>query len=214
MKKIILALMTASALSTAMAQTASDLFTSNDIKVSWLGLDFSHAKFIGSFSQIQDAGELTPSDIKNKYFPGWNQLIIKEQKKYDIAAMLRKENIFYDIDMITDVNSKTPLEDIEANTTPNYTMEDIKKIVRTYPLEGKSGIGIAFIIESFNKGTEKAIIYFVAINMLTKEVLIYEKFNTQPVGIGIRNYWAGAIYDVIKQINKTYYNNWKSQYKK
>lgn len=214
MKRIISVLIVASALSSTMAQTARDLFSANDIKVSWLGIDFSHAKFIGGFSQIQDAGELSPSDIKNKYFPAWNQLIIKEQKKYDVAGMLRKEKIFYDMDIVTNINSNTLLEGMEASSAPNYTMNDLKKFVSAYPLEGKSGIGIAFIVESFNKGTEQAIIYFVAISMSTKEVLIYEKINAHPGGFGIRNYWGGAIFDVIKQINKTYYKKWKSQNKR
>jgi hypothetical protein len=34
-----------------------------------------------------------------------------------------------------------------------------------------------------------------------------------PKGIGLRNFWAGAIKDVINKVNSTYYSNWKSNAK-
>ena len=34
------------------AQTAEDLFKSKNVKVSWLGIDFSHAKLIGDFGEF------------------------------------------------------------------------------------------------------------------------------------------------------------------
>jgi len=34
------------------SQTAKDLFNPNDLKVYWLGIDFSHVKLIGDFSLI------------------------------------------------------------------------------------------------------------------------------------------------------------------
>ncbi|MBK5283830.1 MAG: hypothetical protein JJE25_00370 [Bacteroidia bacterium] len=197
------------------AQKAEDLFTSNDVKISWMGVDFSHIKLIGSFSQVQGVGEQSPSQVKNTYFLSWNQLIVNEQKKYNLREMIRKENLFYDIDMIMGINAKTPLEDMESASynTPDYKIEDIAKFVSGYNTEGKSGIGILFLAESFNKAAEEAFVHFVALNLSTKEILIHQRIKGKPRGFGLRNYWAGAIYSVIKEI-RGYYKEWKAQYSK
>jgi hypothetical protein len=194
------------------AQKAEDLFVSNDTKISWLGIDFSHVKLIGQFAQFGGAGEKNASQIKSTYFPGWNYLIPNEREKYDIAGMLRKDHVYYDIDMIMDVNAKTAVEELESYNAPQYTREDIEKFVGGYDTGRKEGIGVLFVAESLNKATVEAWFHFVAINMKTREVLVHDRLRGEPSGLGIRNYWAGAIHDVITQISRNRYRNWRSQY--
>lgn len=193
------------------AQTAKDLFTASDVKISWLGIDFSHVKLIGDFAQFNDAGQKSVVDIKDQYFPAWNKLIVSEQDKYDLKGMLRKENIIYDIDMITNINAKAPVEEMEAQNTPDYSLTDIEKFIKKLTIKNKDGIGILMIAESLNKNAVEAYFHFVAINMSTKEILIHERIKSEPSGFGIRNYWAGSIYQVIKKIKVTYYKRWKSE---
>jgi hypothetical protein len=193
-------------------QKAEDLFISGDTRVSWLGIDFSHVKLIGQFSQFGGAGEKSASQVKSIYFPGWNHLIPDEREKYDIAGMLRKEHVLYDLDMIMDINAKTPVEELESYNAPVYSREDIEKFVSSYNTGAKEGIGVLFIAEALNKPSVEAWFHFVAINMKTKEILVHDRLRGQPSGIGIRNYWAGAIHDVITQISRDRYKNWKSQY--
>lgn len=214
MKKLLVALFAMSSLYAVNAQSAKDLFSSTETKVTWLGVDLSHIKLIGNFSQFKDAGEANPVEIKEKYFPAWNKLVINEPKKYDVKGMLRRDDLSYDIDQMLELNSKAPAKDMEATNAPNYKQEDIAKFVKEYNLSGKNGIGIAFVAESFNKGAEEAIIHFVAINMSTKEILIYEKFTGKPKGFGIKNYWAGAIFDVMDRIKDKKYKEWKGKYAK
>ncbi len=214
MKKLVITLFSLLIFGAANAQTASDLFKSGGVKISWLGLDFSHAKFVGDFYQFKEAGKISAADLRNKYFPDWNRIIINEQKKYDVNGMLNKDNVAYDIDMLMGLNAATGLDNIEGNNPPGYKQEDIKKFVSQYPLSGKSGIGVALVVESFNKGADEAIFHFVAINEATKEILVYERIVGSPRGFGVKNYWAGAIYDVIKQIRDDYYKTWKSKYVK
>jgi len=215
MKKIVATLFCSLIILSLSAQKAEDLFSSGT-KVTWLGLDFSHIKLIGEFSQVGGAGDASPQAIKNTFFPAWNMLIVNEQKKYDVKGMIKKEEIGYDIDMMMALNAKTPVDSMESSsyTNPNYTIDNIKKFVSKYNLEGKNGIGIAFIVESFNKPAEEAYIHFVALNMSTKEVLIHQRIKGKPMGFGLRNYWAGAIYNVIKDIRGDYYKTWKLEYGK
>jgi hypothetical protein len=202
-------------LSTAISysQNKEDLFKSSDVKISWLGIDFSHIKLIGDFSQFFDAGEKSTVQIRDQYFPKWNNLILAEPKKYDIKGMLRKGDVYYDIDMLMRINSKSALENMESHNTPNYTVDSIKSVIAAYDIKKKEGIGILLIAESFNKNSKEAYFHFVALNMKTKELLIHERLRGEPGGFGLRNYWAGSIYDLIKQVKSNYYKKWKREYK-
>jgi len=94
------------------AQTVSDLFRHSDVKISWLGVDFSHVKLIGNFAEFSDAGEKSTLQIRDKYFPNWNRLILDEPTRYDLKGMLRKDNLYIDIDDVTKLNAKTHLEEM------------------------------------------------------------------------------------------------------
>jgi hypothetical protein len=194
------------------AQKADDLFRSSDVKISWLGVDFSHVKLIGCFSEFSGIGPKSARDIKYRYFPEWNKLILHEREKYDIVGMLRKDHIFYDVDMIFDLNENTPIEELESYNIPYYTPEDIKGFVNAYNTEGKEGIGIVFIAEALNKADEEAFFHFVALSMTTKEILVHKRMHGDPGGLGMRNYWAGAIHDVMEQIGRNYYRIWRDEY--
>ena len=193
------------------SQTKQDLFTPNDIKISWLGNDFSHVKLIGEFSQFAEAGNKSSVQIRDKYFPGWNNLVLSEPDKYDIKGMLRKGDIYYDIDMIMNLNSETAIENIESYNDPNYRIDNINNFIATYNIVNKEGIGILFIAESLNKNSKQGIFHFVAINLKTKEVLIHERLIGLPGGFGLRNYWAGSIYNIMKDIRKIHYKKWRNK---
>ena len=99
------------------SQDLDDLFKSKDSKITWLGIDFSHAKFIGGFAEMYGVGTNNGTQIRDKFFPEWNYFIVKEPKKYDIKGMLRKNFITIDINMINKLNSETKPENIESNNS-------------------------------------------------------------------------------------------------
>lgn len=193
----------------AKSQTVQDLFQQSDTKVSWLGIDFSHVKLIGDFSEFLEAGEKNVMQIRDIYFPRWNMVLLNEREKYDIRGMLRKNDIYYDIDMISEINSQTSLDEIESYNTQKFTDDEIQGFVAQYNLEGKEGIGIVFISESLNKSAEEAYFHFVAINMKSKAVLFHRRLRGEPSGFGLRSYWANSVYKIIQDIKFYYYNEWR-----
>jgi hypothetical protein len=210
MKKYLLLSMCLVGLSFGMkAQTVEDLLGNSYVQVTWLGIDFSHVKLIGEFNQFQEAGETGPELIKSKYFPAWNELIIKESDKYNVAAMIRKENVEMNIEPIMKINAKTDIADLEGRENPNYTEEEIREFVKKYNFGDKEGIGMLFIAESMNKTAVTARYHFVAINLSNNEVILQELFNTVPGGFGLRNYWAKSFYLVIDEIEGKKYKQWK-----
>jgi hypothetical protein len=212
MKKIYFVLMLSLCAISANSQTAQDLFIS-DSRITWLGIDFSHVRLIGSFAEFCDAGAKSPVRIITDYFPKWNRIVLDEREKYDIRGMLRKMDICYDIDMIMDLNYKTNPDSMESCNTQRFTGEVIQDCVNQYNLEGKEGIGVVFIAECLNKNYEEACFHFVAINMKTKKVLIHERLRGKPGGFGLRNYWANSVYRIINDIKYYYFINWKANFK-
>lgn len=134
-----------------------------------------------------------------------------EKVALDVWAMMRKTNLMVDIDMMLGVNERTNLEDMQTYHVPNYDMTKIQEFVSTWPLEGKDGIGIAFIAEALDKREAKAYFHFVAVNLRTKQLLLHQRVVTSPAGMGLRNYWAGSIYKAIKLIEKKYYRRWRKE---
>lgn len=198
---------------TVSSQVIQDLFRVSEYKVSWLGIDFSHVKLIGGFTQFSGAGTQSVVDVRNNFFPAWNNLVLSEPDKYDIKGMLRKGEITYDISMIMNLNANCPVEEMEGQNTPNYSKEDIQKFVSSYPIENKSGIGVLLVAESLNKNAQEGYFHFVVINLSTKEVLFQERMRGEPTGFGLKNYWAGSYYRIMKDIRDSYYQKWKSNSK-
>jgi hypothetical protein len=194
------------------AQQAEDLFKPSEVQIQWLGLDFSKVQLVGDFSQFAEAGKKSSVEIKNRYFPGWNELMLNERDKYDVKGMLRKENIIYSIDMITKLNADAPTENMEVDNVKQFSSEDIQKHVKDYQPKNKDGIGIVFIAETLNKADTEAWFHFVALDLSSNKVLFTDRLQGKPAGIGLRNYWAGAVYDIIKEIKNKKYKEWKSKY--
>jgi hypothetical protein len=190
------------------SQTAQDLFR-KDSPVTWLGIDFSHVRLIGNFSEFYEFGEKSNVQIITSYFPKWNHIIFEESDKYDIRGMLRRMDIDYDIEMVMDRNYRTDPDSLESYNTRRFSDADIQSFVNQYNLAGRDGIGVVFIAECLNKCYKEAFYHFVAINMKSGEVIFHKRLRGEPSGIGLRNYWANSLYKVINDIKCYYYNNWK-----
>jgi len=196
----------------AKSQTVKDFFNNKDIKVTWLGIDYSHVKLMGSFAQFDTAGEKDYDEIKTKYFPAWNKLVLNEPQKYDVKGMISRSTISYDIEMINEINEKTNSDKLRGTEHPNYSLEDIKSFVSNYNIKNKEGLGFLFIAEVLDKIEKKGYYRFVVINMKTKEVFVNELVKGAVGGIGIRNYWARSIYESIKEVKYKYNERWQKKY--
>ena len=213
-KSILLFLALFHLITTGYSQTINDLFVKSPTPIYWLGIDFSHVKLIGEFSQFSEWGEAGAGIIKNRYFPAWNELVIKEYTKYDVGTMFRKENISLKIKTITAINEDASIEEMEDLSDPDYTDADIRAWVSGYNFDVKEGIGILFLAESLNKLREYGKYHVLAINMSTKEVLLHEVIKGKSGGFGLRNYWARSFCEVMNEIRDYRYRDWKKKYGK
>lgn len=195
------------------AQTIQDIFNNTDYPVSWMGIDYSHVKVVGNVGQLGGSTPVSKTELREKYFPSWNYLILDESDKYDIARMLHRKKVDMDIDMVKNINEQANVDSLEVKITPYYSARTIQSFVNLYPAENKAGIGLVFIAESVNKTQKEAYYHIVFYNRQTNEVLLQERMRGEPSGMGIRNYWAGSYYSVMELIKSSAYSKWHTKYK-
>lgn len=192
------------------AQTAKDALNAKELV--FYGLDFTKAKFVGQFDQGMGAMPATADDMKNKWIPEWNALIAKEPQNFKLKEAFHTDNIYYDQAPINTVNSKINGNDAMSANPGKIERADIETMVKQYPKGDKtSGTGLVFIVENFNKNTEMADVYVTYFDIATKKVLLAEKESGKTMGVGMRNYWAGAIKSIIKKIDKEDFKSWQGK---
>jgi len=193
------------------SQTLADFFQ-KEKKVYWLGIDFTAAKMIGPMAEAFGAFDKSEQSLRVKYFPGWNNLVLDEARKFNLNKALRAATIVYDIQMITDLNASDT-----AKIKEQIVLSDpvsLQAHVKKYKYNRDSGLATVFIVDSFNKLEGKAIIYFVLFRAQDKQILLQQKITSHPSGLSMRNYWGNAIYSAIKKIQYNWYKRWKKAYKK
>ncbi len=191
---------------TAFAQSKEDVFDGNK-NVTWLGLDFSDYKFIGEATQFADAGEVSNSDLRDKFFPAWNNLFLTEKDKYEVADAIGRTEVDYAIDVTNNSNSKIKSGFTSSDESEYHRLKeaDISNIVRSYNYDGNKGIGMMFIVESMSKEQKQSSIWVTFINMDSKKVIFTERVDAKAGGFGFRNYWAKSFFNAIKATE----DNWK-----
>ncbi|MEO6833621.1 MAG: hypothetical protein ABI169_15550 [Chitinophagaceae bacterium] len=166
------------------AQKSENIIKS-DKPITWLGLDLSHARFIGDANQYKDLGNITGIEVRDKYAPGWNQLFVNEQKKYDVAKYVHRDAVEYAMDVTERVNNSIGKSFFsnDPNEYSRLTEADIKSAVKKYDFKGKKGIGLVIIIEGMSKGKEEATGWITFLDMGTKTVLQTRKVTGKAGGL-------------------------------
>jgi len=201
MKKIALFLLVILTANIAHGQTKADIF--GKMPITWLGVDFTQLKFIGTADQFKDAGQITNSDMRNKYFPGWNNLFVSEEKKYNVADAVNRDNVKYAIDVTGDANSKSDGNYFTPNASDYQllTADKISSLISKYDFKGNMGLGMLFFVDGMSKDKEEASIWITFVNMEDKTVLLTKQVSAGAGGFGFRNYWAKSFFNVLKDMN-------------
>ncbi|PLX02573.1 MAG: hypothetical protein C0594_11750 [Marinilabiliales bacterium] len=184
-----------------MADT-KDIFLTE--KIVWFGLDFSRAKMIGQ------TGFNNPVDIVNRLFSNWNNIILLEEKKYNLIKFLGKSKIVYDFSVVTRRNKLVQPKELVINTDHKISSEDLTTIINDYKSEEYSeGIGLSFIIESFNKFNNQSYLYVCFFDIESRSILLAAYMHGKARGFGIRNFWANSIHDILTQIGTKKLKKWE-----
>lgn len=196
------------------SQTLKDFFTNTATPLTYLGIDYTNNLFYKN-------ADADPSDVKDKYYPGINELVVKQQydRNYDIGSAFNRKNVIsIDISAVTLNNKQIDIAQIISRKKSDFermNLDDIKKTVAALNTDGKEGIGLVFVMEGMKKVSGKGYgsVWITLIDMKTKEVLLAERVVHEAEGFSYRNYWVSVIRKTIMEIDWNKYKEWKKKYK-
>lgn len=211
MKKVILNLFFVLATGVLYAQhTANDIFKTSE-EITWLGVDFSEVKFIGPASGWGEVSTKSPTEMRDKYFPEWNSLIVNEWKAFKIEDAVYRAEVLQDIKAVSKANERSNKKEIFSESISDYQLLDesaVKSMIKKYDFNGKDGLGFLLVAEGMSKGKEEASYWATFVDMKTKNVLLTKRVTGKAGGFGFRNYWAGSIKSAMKTIKKEF-KSWR-----
>jgi hypothetical protein len=206
MKRTICFLIALFSLQFSQSQTTKELLAADSAV--WFGIDYSKAKFTGSFAQAFGIDPSIGNELVDKWVPEWNKIVLNEQQNFPINEAIKKPYTFFDISSVNAINSKINKDSVYSEEPMGYKIPNpdktIPEMIQKYSSK-KTGLGVVFIAESYNKKAHNAYVYFVLFRIETKQVIGYKRLMGIPKGIGLRNFWSGAIKDIIKQIGSSAY---------
>jgi hypothetical protein len=218
-----------SQLISANAQSVESVFKNKEMI--WYGLDFSQAKFVGEFNEfgpiqamggvvkvktgdttiVTIGGGSTAQVIRDNYFKAWNSVIINERDKYYLPDYYSKQAVKADLSVVEVLNAKVNPDSMMMTWgAVELSKEKIQEEVDRFDNKGKTGLGLVYIIESFNKTMNLATIHVTFFDMATNRVLLTKRLQTQPHGAGLRNYWAASIRGAMVE-SKDRWHKWKKE---
>jgi hypothetical protein len=190
----------------AQSLSAKAFFNTDSISAMYLGIDFTLAKLIND-----DASNATV--IQSQQFNGINDLMVKENKKYDIQEAYRRSNWTVDLKEVESRNSKANPDQLKSTNDADLTRlnpGDIENLVKNFNFDSHQGYGILLVMEAMDKTEKKCSIWFTLIDMNTKKVLTTGRVEGKlGSGFGFRNYWASAIKNAIGVVKSKDYATWK-----
>ena len=182
----------------------SDIF--NEDEIIFFGLDFSRAKLVGT------DGFSDPQDIQNRLFDAWNNLFISESDKYDLSEATGISNVNISFKKVNERNQLPDAEKLVTNDDYSFGLDVVEEVIASYREKDHEGIGLLFVIESFNKPQERGYMWVTFFDISSGKVLLSEKMSGKARGFGIRNYYAKTYFNVIKEIGKTTWEKWSNKY--
>lgn len=155
------------------------------------GVDFSLAKVIGADETAQEFAAV---------FPRINQLLIDEPSKYDFAKAFRIPVAGLNITPTQTHNQACDYADLlsMSNEENNVSEEEIQKLITSYELPQGEGTGVVFIALTLNKGIGKGSYQVVFFDIANRNIILSRMVTAKAGGFGLRNYWAGSVYNVLK----------------
>jgi hypothetical protein len=159
--------------------------------INYYGVDFSNTKVFAATEtglQFKDA------------FSRINSLVIAEWPKYNLGKFLSKNIAIRDISPTTRFNNAID-PSMTISTSSNYSVSNdmIAEMIGRYELPEKEGTGLVIVGELLDKSTYMGSFVVVYFDIASREVLYSREIIGKARGFGLRNYWAGALYDALRR---------------
>jgi hypothetical protein len=188
-----------------LAQSKADIFDKKN-QVTWLGLDYTQARFIPGENESGIIHEVTNTQFTQVYIPAWNYLFMIERQKFNVAKSIHRPDVAYAIGVTEKVNSAIKKDFYTENPSDFKTLteQNIIDLVKNYDFQGNTGIGLLFFIEGLSRPNQTEGAWVTFVDMKSKTVLFTSYLTAKTGGIGFRNNWADATFKILNQIESDY----------
>jgi hypothetical protein len=166
----------------------------NEKTLTWYGIDFT----IGRFTSVTE----DPATIVNQYLKAINEVILAEPEKYNLKTFFSKTEITNSLDQVNEKNAKIDPGTLVITDKYEVALDDVKKVIKGYNTEGKTGMGLVFVAENLNKVSQTGSYYVCFFDLATRDIIDARRMSAKAAGFGFRNYWAGSAYNVMKAWSK------------
>jgi hypothetical protein len=181
-----------------LAQTKADVFDEKT-PITWLGLDYSQAMFLGAPNEYGKAAELTNEQISHNYSRSWNYLFMEQPKKFNVAKAVHRASVGYKIEVTQKVDDSTKKNYFTTDPAlfNTLTEQKIGDLVKNYDYQGNTGIGMLFFVDGISISNSQEGAWVTFVDMKSKTLLYTTYVIGQSGGMGFRNNWANATYKIL-----------------
>jgi hypothetical protein len=179
----------------AKAQTSYEIF--EDIPITFYGLDFTHAKCVGS-RKIPEANV-----IVNKYFKEWNDLFMVGRKRIDIGHPYKKHEVYYDTSVYQKNRNIDPSK-LVVEIPYDFKRKEVEAYMEDYADPSKEGVGLIYMVESINTADKYLSIWVTFFNMKTGDIILTEPLRSKGHGRKFSFYWNDALVSLYEESAKDY----------
>lgn len=177
-------------------------FFNKKIPLTYLGIDFSYAKLLG-----------TEFESPKAMFKEINELMLAEKSKYDLNTAIRRQDLPYHYSIIEKRNEAIDEKTLTENQTSLVRFGALQNIVDEYDLDSAGitdGLALVLIASNLNKVRRNASYYYVVFDVASKKIVLSDLLTGTAAGSGQRNYWANSVYETILMVRNTNYKQWKT----
>jgi hypothetical protein len=183
----------------ASAQDSKKVFGASTLV--WYGIDFTKAKMVGFKDE-------SPHTIRDQYFHQWNDMTTN----MDLAKVFQKSAVYKDPKGITKIDAERETDALVSNDDADLSADAIAEAVKEVPLgQKKEGVGVIFLVQSFNKTTQMGSVYVTFFDIANHAVLLSKKVTGKAAGGNTVAAWTGALKNIFTAVEKKEFSAWKKE---
>lgn len=158
------------------------------------GFDLTYCKLTNK-DKIGDGILIVP-----QYYDEWNDILTRDMLPVSkISSWMAKPTLLIGNSVFPNYHQMDMQNFV---TSVNYCIQfnDLKKIVASYALREKQGIGMVVNVSNFNKEREYSLIYVTFFDIATREILFAVEASGKAGGAGMTKHWAEGVNNAFREI--------------
>lgn len=153
------------------------------------GVDFTQSKVYAAAESVEQFSQA---------FQSINLLLATEAGKYDFSLMLGRSSILA-LDPMMKLLSACDYANLKVYQK-EFPDIDYAACIKNYDLPQEEGIGVVLIAKLLDKPGACAYYNLVQFDIATREIISQQDVVGQARGFGLRNFWAGSIYQILSSV--------------